>query len=310
MRTLLVASAGGHLSELHELVPRLGLSEPPHWATFDTEQTRSLLEGERVHHLRPTGPRDLGGVLGNAPAAARLLRRHRYEQVVSTGAAVAMSFLPLASARGARCHYIESAARTRAPSLTGRMLERVPGVRLYAQAPGFARPGWHHGGSVFDAFEAEWAPARPVARVVVTVGTMEFSFRRLLTRVKALLDPGATVLWQTGASDISGLGIDASPFLSARALAAAIGEADLVIAHAGVGSALMALDAGRRPVLVPRARDAGEHVDDHQLLIAEELARRGLAVTATPEELTREHLETAAGTLVRRTEPPPFALRG
>ena len=50
MRTLLVAATGGHLSQLVRLEPRLGLDEEPTWVTFDTEQTRELLEGRRVVH--------------------------------------------------------------------------------------------------------------------------------------------------------------------------------------------------------------------------------------------------------------------
>jgi hypothetical protein len=52
---------------------------------------------------------------------------------VSTGSAIALSFLPVARLRGVPCHCIESAARSASPSQTGRLLRRVPGVRLYTQ---------------------------------------------------------------------------------------------------------------------------------------------------------------------------------
>ena len=52
---------------------------------------------------------------------------------------------------------------------------------------------------------------------------------------------------------------------------AAIDQADLVIAHAGIGSALTAFDAGLCPVLLPHSAARGEHVDDHQQLIADDL---------------------------------------
>jgi len=293
--------------ELRELAPRMGLEGPVHWATFDTEQSRSLLEGEHVHHVAYNGPREVRGMVANAGRAASLLRRERYGQVISTGAGIALSFLPAARMLGARCHYVESAARTTAPSLTGRLLERFPGVRLYSQSAEFQRRRWHSGGSVFDAFApVPGEPRRELGRVVVTVGTMTFGFRRLVERLSTLLVDAGEVLWQTGSTDITGLGIDVQPFLAAHELDAAIASADLVISHAGVGSALAALEAGKRPVLVPRLHAHDEHIDDHQLLLAADLAGRGLATTADPEDLTLDDLLAAAGYCVTRIADPPL----
>ena len=90
---------------------------------------------------------------------------------VSTGSGVALSFLPLAAAHGIPAHYIESAARVMEPSLTGRLLQRVPGIRLYRQYPDAARGKWRYAGSVFEGFEAAMTPTRPVRRIVVTLGS-------------------------------------------------------------------------------------------------------------------------------------------
>jgi UDP-N-acetylglucosamine transferase subunit ALG13 len=108
---------------------------------------------------------------------------------------------------------------------------------------------------------------------------------------------------------VTGLGIDASPYLLPGELSSAMAAADLVIAHAGVGSALAAMQAGHCPVLIPRRRARGEHVDDHQLQLAAELAARGLASVAEPEELDRPLLAAAAARRVRmHRAPPPFLL--
>ena len=91
--TLLVASTGGHLKQLHQLVP------PPHhhlgplrWATFDTPQSRSLLEGEEVDYVPFVGGRDLANVARNLPHARRILSEHQVDTMVSTGSAVALPF--------------------------------------------------------------------------------------------------------------------------------------------------------------------------------------------------------------------------
>ncbi|MBC7550376.1 MAG: hypothetical protein H7269_05680 [Cellulomonas sp.] len=77
--------------------------------------------------------------------------------------------------------------------------------------------------------------------------------------------------------------------MPADQLALAISEADVVICHAGTGAALTALEHGHRPVLVPRRAVHHERVDDHQLQIAHELNRRGLAVALRGRGPDRGH---------------------
>jgi UDP-N-acetylglucosamine transferase subunit ALG13 len=71
-------------------------------------------------------------------------------------------------------------------------------------------------------------------------------------------------------------------------------SADVVVAHAGVGTAITALSAGKCPVLLPRRKRHGEHVDDHQVDIARALGSRGLAVVADADEVSMDDLALAA----------------
>jgi UDP-N-acetylglucosamine transferase subunit ALG13 len=314
--TLLVCSVGGHLAELHALLPGIAdLDEERLWVTFDTPQSRSLLAGEQTVFVEHSGPRDLPTVLRNTGRANSLLRAHSFTHAISTGSGIALSFLPLAAARGARCHYIESFTRSSGPSLTGRLLSGLPGMRLYTQHPSWARGRWQHRGSVLDAFEpAASAPALvEPRRVVVTLGTMkDYAFPRLVERLHPLLPDGAEVLWQLGCTETPpGLPIEGRHSLPAEELRRAISRADLVVAHAGCGSALAAMEAGRKALLVPRRAARGENVDDHQVELAFELTRRGLAVVREIEELDGGALlEAAAGRVLRRPAPPPFRLAG
>jgi UDP-N-acetylglucosamine--N-acetylmuramyl-(pentapeptide) pyrophosphoryl-undecaprenol N-acetylglucosamine transferase len=315
-KTLLVASTGGHLEQLHRLRQRFRpLLDDVEWATFDTGQSRHLLADEVVHYVPFVKPKDARGTLLDGLEAARLLGHRRFARVISTGAAVAVPFLGMARSRGLAAHYIESAARSEGLSLSGQMVSRMPGVRLYGQYPGWASGRWQFRGSVFDGFEQ--GPAGPVGsldKVVVTFGSQrDFGFRRaleaLLRLLPAVSSPSVEVLWQTGATDVSGLGIDAVETLPAAALEHAIADADLVISHSGVGTALTTLEHGKCPVLLPRRRDHGEHTDDHQRLIAQELGRRGLAVWADPDRLRAEDLVRAARLTARQAAPPPFLLQ-
>lgn len=295
MTTLLVASTGGHLAELHDLVPRLGVTDR-RWVTFDSPQSRSLLEGEDVVHVPPATSRDLVGAVRDLLVARRMFRRDRYEQVISTGASVAMSFFVPATAAGIECAYIESATRTDGPSLTGRLAARLPRTSLYTQYPSWANETWRYGGSIFDAFTATPVEQPPVRKVVVTLGTHErYTFPRLLNRLVDILPPHLDVLWQVGATRIDRMPADARRQVPIEEMRQAMREADAVIAHAGVGSALAAMQAGRRAVYVPRRRRHGEHVDDHQVAMARELQSRQLVVAREADEVTLADLESAAG---------------
>jgi UDP-N-acetylglucosamine transferase subunit ALG13 len=315
LTTLLVASTGGHLKQLYRLHRRLdGIEGPFRFATFDTPQSRSLLADEDVDFVHFVGGRDPRNVLRNLPLARRILREHEIDTIVSTGSAVALPFYALGRAYGLNLHYIESAARSDGPSKTASMIARIPGVNLYTQYPVWADAKWQFRGAVFDTFvAADPVPhSGEIRKVVVSLGTFkDIGFERLVKRLLAILPPDADVLWQTGDTDVSAFGIDGKHAIPERELTAAIREADVLVAHAGVGTALAALEVGKCPILIPRRLAHGEHVDDHQIQIAEELSRRGLALTTDADELTLAHLQTAAATGVAIVpQDPPFALAG
>ncbi len=55
-------------------------------------------------------------------------------------------------------------------------------------------------------------------------------------------------------------------------------EASAVVCHAGVGTILSALGTGKQPIVLPRLRQYGEHVDDHQLQITRAFANRAIVI--------------------------------
>ena len=313
MTTLLVASTGGHLKELHHLHRRLSDVDGPYrWVTFDTPQSRSLLAGEEVEFARFVGDRDAVNAVRSLPEARRLARDPEVEAVVSTGASVAVPYIAMGRARGLRCCYVESAARLDGPSLTGHLLSAIPGVALVTQCRGWAAGRWRYGGSVFDAFECadhgrEGEPR--LDKIVVALGTTAEGFPRVVRRLKEILPPAADVLWQTGNTDPGELGVPGHYMLPERDLTEAMREADAVVCHAGVGNALAALEVGKCPVIVPRRLSFGELVDDHQVQIARELGERGLAVSVEADEVTCEDLLAASRKRVTASvRPASFAI--
>lgn len=302
--TLLVASPGGHVDELFEFAPLL-LARSAHrvWLTADTPQTRSLLTGEEVVWVPSIGPRQGARAVRALPGAVRILRRVRPQLIVSTGASLSLPYLVSGRSMGVETHYIESATRLDGPSLTGRMVSRLPGAVLHHQGFAVPRPRWHPIGSVFDAFESRPGTPRPVHRVVVSVGTERFEFPRALAAVARQLPRDADVLWQTGHTrldhDLTGT---VRQWVPGEELRHAVERADLVITHAGVGSVLTALRAGHVPVVIPRRSGLDEHVDDHQVQLASLLAERGLVAAVGQEQDLPAAIEQTRGrTVVRAT---------
>ncbi|MGB8961790.1 MAG: glycosyltransferase family 28, partial [Pseudonocardiaceae bacterium] len=182
MTTLFVATTGGHLTQLDSLASRI----PPHgdavWVTHANEQSRSMLADRDVEFVPYVGVRSVPDVLRCIPSARRLLQHRKVTRAVSTGSGIALGYLPYLAARGVECHYIESATRVSGPSVTGRVLQWVPGVRTYTQYQSWADQRWGYAGSVFDGYESVAVTRVPdaVLRVVVTVGAAtQYPFRRL-----------------------------------------------------------------------------------------------------------------------------------
>ncbi len=310
MTTLLVASGGGHLKQLHKLAPRLGVESDRAWITFDTALSRSLLETEDVSYAPYANPHDIKGTFRDAMFGMGLLRRRHFDRVISTGANLAVALLPQARVRGALAQYIESATRSQGPSASGRILQMTPGIDLYTQHRAWAKGRWKYGGSVFENFQATHAegqlPRSDGKRIVITLGSNDsYPFRALVDRVQSILPAGVEVLWQLGSTpaQIPGTRADV-PF---DELFSAMERADAVIAHAGTGSALTALEAGKLPILVTRRSSRGEHIDDHQELTAEYLSSLGLALAVEADALSWNDVEVAAQWKVtERPDPPPF----
>ena len=72
----------------------------------------------------------------------------------------------------------------------------------------------------------------------------------------------------------------------------AVRRARVVITHAGVGSVMVALANGKRPVVVPRRKSFGEAVDDHQLQLGRRFSAAGLVTLVEEPDHLGGALET------------------
>lgn len=120
-RLLLVASTGGHLTQLVALREWWQDCERA-WVTFDNQHARSALAGENVIYAHSPTTRNLPNAVRNAVLAHRTLKDTDPDLVISTGAGVAAPFFAVAHALRIRTLYIEVIDRISSRTLTGRMV--------------------------------------------------------------------------------------------------------------------------------------------------------------------------------------------
>lgn len=109
--------------------------------------------------------------------------------------------------------------------------------------------------------------------ILIAVGT-QFPFDRLVKAVDewAVAAHRGDVIGQIGTTSYQPRAIKASAMIAPDAFAALQDDADVMIAHAGMGSILGALERRKPIIIMPRRHAFGEHRNDHQLATARQFA--------------------------------------
>lgn len=121
MKICLVGSSGGHLTHLYMLKPFWKNKERV-WVTFDKEDARSILAGEKVYPCYFPTNRNLKNLIRNTFLAVKILKKEKPDLLISSGAAVAVPFFYIAKLMGKKLIYIEVYDRIDKPTLTGRLV--------------------------------------------------------------------------------------------------------------------------------------------------------------------------------------------
>jgi UDP-N-acetylglucosamine transferase subunit ALG13 len=137
--------------------------------------------------------------------------------------------------------------------------------------------------------------------LLVTVGTDHHPFDRLVRWVDGWLGgsggraAGLRCLMQTGTSAApASEAVEWQAYLEFEALQAAMRDAAAMVCHGGPGTILGARHMGAVPIVVPRRRRLGEHVDDHQVAFSRRLAAEGSVFLAEDEAGLRRLLDRVA----------------
>ena len=113
--------------------------------------------------------------------------------------------------------------------------------------------------------------------IFVTVGTHEQPFNRLVKKMDELKKEGIIteeVIIQTGFSTYKPQYCPWSKLIPYQQMIKNVEDARIVITHGGPASFIMPLQIGKTPIVVPRQQRFNEHVNDHQVEFARNVAER------------------------------------
>lgn len=129
--------------------------------------------------------------------------------------------------------------------------------------------------------------------ILITVGTEKFPFNRLMQWIDNLIKRGfiqpdkEEVVVQYGSCAIAPTGGKNYSVLSENEFRDLLSKARLIIAHCGEGTIDMLAEISKPFILVPRSHSYGEHVDDHQIELAEMLKEQGIPIANSIGDLVK-----------------------
>ena len=117
--------------------------------------------------------------------------------------------------------------------------------------------------------------------ILVTLGTQDKSFKRLLDAIQKQIDNGNIkdkVVVQAGCTEYDSKDMEIFDLIDRDKFSELIKECDLLITHGGVGSILTGLKNNKKVIVAPRLKEYKEHTNNHQLEIIEKFTNTGLVL--------------------------------
>ena len=142
-------------------------------------------------------------------------------------------------------------------------------------------------------------------KIFITLGSQKFQFNRLLRIVDELIENGVineSVFAQVGNSDYLPQNYEFENFVSRDEYERKVKECDLLITHSGVATIMSGLKNNKPVIVVPRLAKYGEHIDDHQIQIAETFAEQNFVIMCGECDSLEEALTKAKNNVFSRYE--------
>jgi len=114
--------------------------------------------------------------------------------------------------------------------------------------------------------------------ILVTLGTQDKSFKRLLEAIDKQIDAGKIkdkVVVQAGLTKYKSDNMEIFDFIPVSKFDDLINSCDILITHAGVGSIITGLKHHKKVIAAARLKKYKEHTNDHQLQIVDNFTKAG-----------------------------------
>lgn len=143
-----------------------------------------------------------------------------------------------------------------------------------------------------------------VLMILVTLGTQDKQFPRLLKAVQKAIDEGKIkdrVVVQAGHTEFESSQMEIFDFIPTDRFAEYLEQADLIITHGGVGTIMTALREHKRILAAARLTQYGEHQTDHQTQLLEAFDKDGYLIYMKDLEDITPYLDQ-----IREFAPRPY----
>ena len=130
--------------------------------------------------------------------------------------------------------------------------------------------------------------------IFVVLGTQKFQCNRLLEQIDKLIESkeiSQDVFAQIGHSTYKPKNFCFADFLNKDEFEKKMSDCDLLITHSGVGTIISGIDKNKKIIVYPRLKKYGEHIDDHQLEIAEAFAGKNYVLLCAEDDNLKEIIE-------------------
>ena len=114
--------------------------------------------------------------------------------------------------------------------------------------------------------------------ILVTLGTQDKGFKRLLEAIDKQIDAGKIkdkVVVQAGLTKYKSDNMEIFDFIPVSKFDDLINSCDILITHAGVGSIITGLKHHKKVIAAARLKKYKEHTNDHQLQIVDNFTKAG-----------------------------------
>lgn len=114
--------------------------------------------------------------------------------------------------------------------------------------------------------------------ILVTLGTQDKPFTRLLEAVQKQIDNGNIkdeVIVQAGYTKFKSKDMKIYDLIPYEKFDKLVEQCDILITHGGVASILNGIKNGKKVIAAARLKEYGEHTNDHQLQIISDFAKKG-----------------------------------